>query len=98
MDIKNLLLEIQNNIEDVITQKGPQGSFLWHELLKIHPVDIALLFKNLNKEQVKDLYKALPKYIQLDLFHELSDKLKVYILSFLDDHDQVEAFQSLSTD
>lgn len=98
MDVKDLLYEIQNNIDDVIAQKGLTGISLWHELLKTHPVDIAALFKNLNKEHIKGLYEALPKYIQLDLFHELSDKIKVYVLSFLDDHDQVEAFQSLSTD
>lgn len=98
VEVKNLLLEIQNNIDDVITQKGPVGAPLWHELLRTHPVDIAWIFKNLSQEQVKVLYQALPKYIQLDLFHELTDKLMVYVLSFLDDHDQVEAFQSLSTD
>lgn len=98
MDVKNLLLEIQNNIDEVIAQKDQAGASLWHELLKIHPVDLALLFKSLSKDHVKRLYKVLPKHIQLDLFHELSDKLKVYILSFLDDQDQVEAFQSLSTD
>jgi magnesium transporter len=98
MDVRDLLLEIQNNIDDVISQKGPVGASLWHELLKTHPVDIALLFKGLSKEQVRAIYEALPKYIQLDLFHELSDRLKVYVLSFLDDHDQVEVFQTLSTD
>ena len=98
MDVKDLLLEIQNNSDDVIAQKGPTGASLWHELLRTHPVDIAWLFKGLSKQQVKALYKALPKHIQLDLFHELPDRLMVYVLSFLDDHEQVEAFQSLSTD
>ncbi len=98
MDVKDLLYEIQNNIDEVISQKGARGGALWHELLRTHPVDIAQMFKGLHKEQVKILYKALPKYIQLDLFHELQDKLKVYVLSVLDDQEQVEAFQSLSTD
>jgi magnesium transporter len=98
MDVKDLLYEIQNNINDVIAQNGPLGLRLWHELLKTHPVDIAQLFKSLNKSDAKVLYKALPKSIQLDLFHELPDRLKVHILSSLDDQDQVEAFQSLSTD
>ena len=98
MDIKDLLYEISNNMNDVISQKGPLGSSLWHELLKTHPVDIAQLFKGLSKNHIKILYKALPRSIQLDLFHALQDKLKVYILSFLDDQEQVEAFQTLSTD
>jgi magnesium transporter len=98
MDVKDLLYSIQDNIEEVISQKSPLGKQLWHELLKIHPVDIAYLFKNLSKDHVKALYKAFPNEIQLDLFHELQDKLKVYVLSFLDDQEQVEAFQTLSTD
>jgi len=71
---------------------------LWHELINTHPVDIAYIFKNLSHENVKALYKALPNPVQLDLFHNLQDKLKVYVLSFLDDQEQVEAFQTLSTD
>lgn len=98
MDIKELLYGIQNNFDEVMTHKGPIGGPLWHELLKTHPVDIAQIFKNLSKDRVEALYRALPKSIQLDLFHELQDKLKVYVLSVLDDQEQVEAFQSLSTD
>ena len=98
MDVKDLLFGIQNNIDDVVAQKTTTGSHLWQELLKKHPVDIALIFKGLSRQQVKALYKALPKNIQLDLFHELPDRLMVYVLSFLDDQEQVEAFQSLSTD
>jgi magnesium transporter len=98
MEVKDLLYEIQDNISDIIEQKGPEGVKLWHELLNTHPVDIAYIFKNLTKDNVKILYKALPHPIQLDLFHELQDKLKVYVLSFLDDQEQVEAFQTLSTD
>ncbi|HSC24897.1 MAG TPA: magnesium transporter [Candidatus Babeliales bacterium] len=98
MDIKDLLCGIQDNIEDVIAQRGPEGNRLWHELLKTHPVDIAQLFKSLHKDHIKALYEALPKPIQLDLFHELQSKLKVYVLSFLDNQEQFEAFQTLSTD
>ena len=98
MDLKDLLYSIQGNIDDVISQKSPLGRQIWYELLKTHPVDIAYLFKNLSKDQVRSLYTALPNEIQLDLFHELPDKLKVYVLSFLDDQEQVEVFQTLSTD
>ncbi|HLC06612.1 MAG TPA: magnesium transporter [Candidatus Babeliales bacterium] len=98
MDVKDLLYGIQNNIDEVISQKGPDGMRLWHELLKTHPVDIAQMFKSLSREHIKALYKALPRPIQLDLFHELQDKLKVYVLSFMDDQDQADAFQTLSTD
>ena len=98
MDEKDLLYGIQSNIDDVIAQKDPMGRKLWYELVNTHPVDIAYIFKNLNKENVQTLYKALPHSVQLDVFHELPDKLKAYVLSFLDDHQQIEAFQTLSTD
>lgn len=98
MNVKDFFLEVHHKIDDVITLKNPEALALWHELLKIHPVDIAQFFKSLSKEHIKGLYGALPKYIQLHLFHELSDKLKVEVLSFLDDQEQVEAFQTLSSD
>src|SRR5579872_1730932 len=98
MDVKDLLYNIQDTIEEVVSQSSPAGKQLWHELIKMHPVDIAFLFKKLSKTHVKTLYKALPHTLQLDLFHELSDRLKVYVLSFLDDQEQVEVFQTLSTD
>lgn len=98
MDVKDLLYSIQDNIDEVISQKSPLGKQLWLELLKTHPVDIAYLFKSLSKDHIRKLYTSLPNEIQLDLFHELQDKLKVYVLSFLDDQGQVEAFQTLSTD
>lgn len=98
MELKNLFHEIQNNIDEVISQEGEVGKHLWMQLLEVHPVDVAVLFKGLDKNNIKRLYKALPKDIKLDLFPELQDRLKVVVLSALDDHEQVEAFQTLSTD
>ena len=98
MDIKNLLHDIQIHIDETISQHEPLGKALWQQLLSIHPVDLALLFKGLDKNNVKRLYKALPKDVRLDVFPELQDRLKVIVLSGLDDQEQVEAFQTLSTD
>ena len=98
MDVKDVLYEIQDTIDAVIAQEQGIGQRLWHELLQMHPVDMAALFKRLSRVDVKRLYKVLPKEQQLDLFCELSDSLKVYVLSFLDDQGQVAAIQTLSTD
>lgn len=98
MELKDFFQAIQNNIDEVISQSEPMGKELWHALLDVHPVDIALLFKQLDKTNIKRLYKALPKDIRLDVFCELQDRLKVIVLSALEDHEQVEAFQTLSTD
>ena len=98
MDVKDLLYGIQENIDSVIAHKDLESEKLWRKLLDTHPVDIADICKQLSQEEVKKLYQAVPHSMQLDVFHELPDKLKVYILSFLDDNEQVEAFQTLSTD
>lgn len=98
MDLKDLLYGIQNNMDEVVSQRGRVGGPLWHELLKTHPVDIAQIFKNLSKDHVEKLYTALPRHIQLDLFPELPDKVKSEVLSFLDDQEQFDAFHTLSTD
>ena len=98
LELKDFFQEIQNNIDEVISQSEPIGKSLWVQLLETHPVDIAQLFKDLDKNNIKRLYKVLPKNIRLDLFPELQDRIKVVVLSALDDQEQVEVFQTLSTD
>src|SRR5436190_5384442 len=85
-------------MEEVISRDETVGKALWSELLDLHPVDMARLFKELNKKDIKRLFLELPRAIQLDLFPELQNNLKVVVLSALDSQEQAEAFQTLSTD
>src|SRR5436190_19404790 len=98
LELRDFFQEVKNNIDEVISQNETLGKDLWLKLLEIHPVDLAQLFKSLDKNNIKRLYKALPKELRLDIFPELQDRIKVIVLSALDDQEQVDAFQTLSTD
>ena len=98
MDLRNFLNEIQVNFDAIIAKEEPTGKALWHQLLAVHPVDMAIIFKGLSKDHIKRLYTALPSSLQLDLFPELQSSVQVTVLSVLDSQEQVEVLQTLSTD
>src|SRR5690606_13249605 len=97
MDLKRLLHDVRQNVDNVIAREG-EGKRLWYELVDAHPVDVADVLKHLNKKHLELLYQTLPRQLRFDVFQEMPDKLKAFILSFLDVNDQIEAFQMLSTD
>lgn len=84
---KDIIKLIQNNIDLVIARKTPEGNQLWKQLLEMHPADIAYLFSLIEREQVEKLFKDFPNVLRLHVFGELSDSLKVFVLSCLHDKD-----------
>jgi len=98
MNSRKILEEIRDNIEDVIKQRGPVGKSLWTELLELHPVDIADFLAELNHAYVRRLFMVLPPKMHIEVFNELSHRMKVFTLSFMPEAEQVDAFQTLSAD
>ncbi|HVX01447.1 MAG TPA: CBS domain-containing protein, partial [Candidatus Babeliaceae bacterium] len=90
--------QIKEHIELVIKQETPLGEWLWQELLKMHPADVAQLFSNLDREWVKRLFVKLPEAQKLSVFEELSYALKVFCLSFVNDHDRAYLLGHLPID
>jgi magnesium transporter len=90
--------QIKEHIDLVIKQETPLGEWLWQELLKMHPADVAQLFSNLDREHVKKLFVKLPEARKLAVFSELSYVLKVYCLSFVNDHDRAYLLGHLPID
>ena len=90
--------EIRNHLDTVIAQDTPQGIALWASLLEQHPADIAELFTLLDRDSFQKLFEKLPKPIELAVFRELSDALKVFCLSFMPDTDRVDALGALHAD
>ena len=98
MDSKKILQEIQENIDMVIAHDVPMGKSLWQAFLEIHPADIADFLTEISKEHAQSLFMAMPESLRLAVFEELSDAMKVIMLAFMSEHDQIEAFQMLSAD
>src|SRR5262245_59180705 len=98
MEPTNIEQEILENLDAVIAQSSPAGITLWHALLEQHPADIAELLSNVSRDAFRQLFEKFPKPIELAVFRELSDSMKVYCLSFMPDSDRVDALGALHAD
>ncbi len=98
MDSKKILEEIRDNIDVVIRQQGPIGKSLWQAFLEIHPADIANFLAEIGRNNAQALFVALPQKARLEIFDDLSNRMRVFVLSFMGDQDQIDALQSLSAD
>ena len=95
MDGQNLLHEIKDHLDAIIAQDSEYAKDLWKSFLDLHPADIADFFTDLDWDQFQELYLKLPKHLQLEVFQELSDVMKVNSLSFMSEQDKVEALNML---
>lgn len=83
---EHLFEEIKDNFAAVLKKEPDIGLHLWEALAELHSADIVTFLESLELEQVRALYLTFPPPIQLDVFQDLPDSLKVFCLSFLDDH------------
>ncbi len=93
-----IIAEVRENIEAVIKQETTVGKELWDQLLQLHPADIAGLCADISREHCKDLFIALPRKIKVEVFEELTDTLKAYVLSTVEEKEQTVLLESLSLD
>lgn len=84
LEVKKLLLLIENNITSVIEGDSPLGHDLWNLLLGIHPADTAMLIGWLDREYQLGLLKKLPRHLSSDVFQKLSESLQAEVLVHLD--------------
>lgn len=98
MIIQRIFEQIRLHIEAVIKQDSTIGQLLWNELLKMHPADSADLFSSLDYSDVQQLFVQLPPSNKQAVFFELSYSMKVFCLSFLDDHDRSAILSNMPMD
>lgn len=98
MNQPKIINDIQENIASVITQDSPLGRSLWRMLLEQHPVDIANLLSELDKESSQNLFLLLPKELRTEIFRVSSLPMQSTILNFLGEHEKAEALYSLGID
>lgn len=89
MDSKLILEQIEQNLSDVIMQDTQEARSLWNKFLEVHPADIAQFISDLNKDDAKAIFLALPKRLKLAVFENFSNFMRVFSLSILDDRDKV---------
>lgn len=98
MESEKILAQIEENIEAVIQQNSPLGISLWQALEKVHPADIADFLGEIDRSYAKRIFLNLPKHHQLEIFEELSDPMRVYLISFLSETGKIDAFNTLPSD
>lgn len=98
MNGNHFLHEIRDHLDAVIRQDNPLGKLLWEKFIQLHPADIADFFSDLDHDAFQELFLMLPKKLQLEVFKELSDTMKVNSLSFMSEQEHVDALNVLSAD
>lgn len=98
MALQKLYEQIMHHLDEVVELNTLQGTTLWHELLDLHPVDIAQLLSSLDRDSVRQMFLNLPPSLKQEVFSHFSDSLKVFCLSFLSDHDRSALLSHLPID
>jgi magnesium transporter len=98
MDGQNFLREIQDHLDTVISQDSAVGKSLWNQFLQLHPADIADFLSDIEWDRAKELYLKMPRDLQLEVFQEFSDIMKVHSLAFMDEQQRVDALNTLPVD
>jgi len=98
VDGRTILQEVRENLAAVIAHDTAVGLSLWEKLIKVHPADLASFLADLDRDDFKRLYLALPKKLSLEVFAELSDPLKVVSLAALSETARIDALNSLHAD
>lgn len=95
MDEKGFLQDIQENLEEVSRHESALGKYLWNELIKMHPADIARFLTDLERDQAQQLFVQMPHDLRLPVFEELTTKMQVHMLSVLDEQAKIDALNRL---
>lgn len=98
MDAQQILQEIKNNIQTVIKRDSSLGQSLWEELLKVHPADMSDFFSDIETDDFKPLFNALPKELKQEVFEHFSDVMKLATLDFMDEEAKIDLLNELPVD
>ncbi|MBM3887177.1 magnesium transporter, partial [Candidatus Dependentiae bacterium] len=98
LEIKKILLQIENNIEAVIAESSELGVDLWQLLVQQHPADIATLIERLSEELQLGVLKKLPKESAINSFKHLESELQAILLVNLDTEQATSILNKMPAD
>jgi len=98
MEEKKIFREVEDHIDAVITRSSSFGLTLWEALVKVHPADCADFLDTIDKIDAQRLFASFPHALQLKIFIELSDTMKVRMLSYMTDSEKTNALHALPID
>ncbi len=98
MDTQKTLDQVADNIDTVLQEDSPLGVLLWQTFVNLHPADIAQFLSDSDRDTVRGLFLKCPHPLRIQVFSYLSDSMKVFCLSFLDDTEREEILSGLPLD
>lgn len=98
LEIKKILFQIENNIDEVLEEKTQLGSDLWHILLEQHPADIATLLGTIDEIYQIALLKKLPLEDSIDVFKKISENTQASLLVHLNIDHAASILKSMPSD
>lgn len=87
-DNKELIKTLTHSIDQLLRHDTPEGKRLWDELLDLHEADIADFLSRIDRDEAKQLFTQFLPELQFEVFGHLTDSMKVFVLSCLDDRDK----------
>lgn len=85
LKVKNVLSQIENNIDAVVRGETQLGRDLWRLLLEQHHADIAILIVALDQKDQQEVFKKLPQPLAVNVFKKIPENIQATILTQLDD-------------
>lgn len=98
MYAQELLDKIKENIEAVNEGTAQFDESLWKLFIELHPADIADFFADMPRSHALTGYLHLSDEFKVEVFKEIPDSLKVYILAQLTPHNKLMILNSLQAD
>ena len=95
---KKMLKKIIENAVAGINQDDLLKKSLWEAFVDMHPVDISDFLSEVNKTTAQQLFTSLPKQVRFEVFKELSNSMKVFVLGCMSEPEQIDAFETLTAD
>lgn len=80
LQIKKILIQVENNIDALIKEDTALGKDLWKILLNQHHADIAMLVLKLDHVHQVALFKKLPRDLASKVFRKISEPLQADLL------------------
>lgn len=80
LQIKEILFQIENNIDAVLREDDALGNDLWKILLDLHHADIATLVLKLSDENQVAIFKKLPRELAAKVFRRVSEPIQADLL------------------
>lgn len=97
MQYKELFAQAHQNLQAIIDQT-PEGAALWREIISLHPADSVDFFQDLSYKDLETLFVRLKVEDQVDVFSHVTESLKVFILSFMNDHQRSQLLAHIPLD